>query len=221
MLPSFLKTAVLGHEPRFFRIRVGLNRGLRFRLDPANKASRLVGLDELELARSFRRYSALAQVALDVGAADGWYTLFLASRPNIRRVHAFEPEPGLRAALMENLTLNGCASKVTLRSEFVGATAGANRCPLDAVDMGDGAALVKVDVEGAELEVLRGAGKMIARPDTMWIIETHAAHLEVECADLLEAAGYATRVVDHGWYRRLLPERRPLPHNRWLVAARH
>jgi len=220
MLPSFLKTAVLGHEARPFQIRVGLNRGLRFSLDPANKASRLVGLDELELVPWFRHYSARAKVALDIGAADGWYTLFLASRPNVRQVHAFEPEAGLRAAVQDNLSLNGFESKVAVRSELVGAAVGENCCPLDAVDVGNGAALVKVDVEGAELEVLRGATKLVARPDTMWIIETHAAHLEVECTALLEAAGYATRVVDRGWYRRLLPERRPLPHNRWLVAAR-
>ena len=34
----------------------------------------------------------------------------------------------------------------------------------------------------------------------------------------LESAGYAVTVIKNAWWRVFVPEQRPIPHNRWLVA---
>lgn len=80
--------------------------------------------------------------------------------------------------------------------------------------------MIKIDVEGAELDVLKGAEQTLRRLPCGVVVETHALHLEKECLALLQGLGYQTRIVRNGWYRALLPETRKIPHNRWLVATK-
>ena len=85
--------------------------------------------------------------------------------------------------------------------------------------------IVKVDVDGAEMDVLRGAKQLIAGSAVRWIIETHTSELERECIVQLQSAGYVTRVIKKAWWRIIFPEvriaaHRPENHNQWLVAAR-
>jgi len=76
--------------------------------------------------------------------------------------------------------------------------------------------LLKVDVDGPEVEVLTGARRLLAERRPHVIVETHSPALERECARLLAEAGYRPRVVAH---RRRLPQDRPGTHNRWLIAG--
>ena len=49
--------------------------------------------------------------------------------------------------------------------------------------------LIKIDVEGAEVQVLRGAGRVLAHKPTIYIeISDHAL---TECQNILHAAGYS------------------------------
>jgi len=54
--------------------------------------------------------------------------------------------------------------------------------------------VIKLDVEGAEVEVLRGASRLLAEHRPALIVELHETNAEV--ADLLEDAGYALDVLD-------------------------
>ena len=55
---------------------------------------------------------------------------------------------------------------------------------------------VKMDIEGAEVLALKGAQKLLAQPAPItWLIECHSAQLESEVAELLQAHGYATRII--------------------------
>src|ERR1700683_1221470 len=104
---SVVKTTFLGKPGlRSRRIWVGLNRGLRFHIDTAHRSMRLIGLEEREIARSVRRLSSRAATGIDVGMNDGWYTLYLASLPNIREVHGFEPNDRALDAALANLRAN-------------------------------------------------------------------------------------------------------------------
>ncbi|MEO5364946.1 MAG: FkbM family methyltransferase [Magnetococcus sp. WYHC-3] len=58
--------------------------------------------------------------------------------------------------------------------------------------------LIKVDVEGAEVEVLRGATTLIREHRPHWIIEAHELVLGQECSRILEQAGYWVRVIETG-----------------------
>ena len=221
MLRRMVKSLLFGTKERVFRLRFGLNRGLRFTVDPRHKSSRLLGLDEVEIASSFRHLASRARVAYDVGAADGWYTLYCASRPNIQQVHAFEPEARALQNLHDNMRTNGVDDRVVIHQVLVGRQNAPGWCTLDAVEpSAPGPALVKVDVEGGELDVLLGASRLLSAPDTAWIIETHSAEMETECSRVLCDQGYQVRVIPNAWWRWAQPEARVLPHNRWLTAAR-
>ncbi len=51
---------------------------------------------------------------------------------------------------------------------------------------------LKIDVEGAELELLRGATRLLAHePQLLIVLSTHTAELHEACAALLRAAGFA------------------------------
>jgi hypothetical protein len=80
--------------------------------------------------------------------------------------------------------------------------------------------LVKIDVDGAEIEVLRSGSALFQGPDVSVILETHSAQLENEAIGLLKAHGFDCKVVPNAWWRLFLPERRPIELNRWVVATK-
>lgn len=74
---------------------------------------------------------------------------------------------------------------------------------------------VKVDTEGHEGHVLRGAQELIARHRPDWLIEFHSPELRAECTRILEAASYQVRVVRHPHYA---PESKMWHQHGWLKA---
>lgn len=159
------------------------------RVSPEN---RYMSWNEAEYA-AFRAAMTPGAVVFDVGANVGAYALLFGHWTGARgRVFAFEPSPSAFAGLSGHVRLNGLTGIVTPVQAAVGAqpevrpfvvapTAGEGRLatPLD----GDRTTvpvpvttidefcrreqvtpdLIKIDVEGAELDVLRGARETIAR----------------------------------------------------------
>jgi len=154
-----------------------------------------------------------------VGANDGYYTMaFL--RSAAERVVACEPGPTMEQ-LLANAAANGYAmgARFTVERRFVGRSEGS--VTIGALLAGlPRPVLVKVDIDGGEFELLRSAEGPASLEQVRWIIETHSLDLEVQCDDWLRSHGYRTRIIRNAGWRRLLPERRPIPHNRWLVAER-
>jgi FkbM family methyltransferase len=58
-------------------------------------------------------------------------------------------------------------------------------------------ALMKIDVEGAEVMVLRGARETVRRYRPVIFAEVHSSALLGECRALLEADGYRVDTIDH------------------------
>jgi methyltransferase FkbM-like protein len=83
-----------------------------------------------------------------------------------------------------------------------------------------GRGFIKIDVDGAELDVLRSGPECLSRTGLDLLVETHSSQLEVECTDLLKRHGFECLVVRNAWWRTILPEQRPIDHNRWLWATR-
>jgi hypothetical protein len=79
---------------------------------------------------------------------------------------------------------------------------------------------VKIDVEGGELDVLQSAPQLFEKNAADFLIETHSLELEERIIGLFTDSGYTTEIIRPAWWRRLLPEQRPLIHNRWLIASR-
>ena len=202
------------------RIPFGPGRGLRLEGDPWPSLDLWVGLFESELAPYVRRFCAPATPCVDVGGYNGYYALvfaLLARAP----VRTYDDDEAARTRTLNNLALNPAAgSHVEFRSARV---AGRTRPALDEVSLDDDLAtwpavgLLKIDVEGSEADVLRGATGILRDQRPNLIVETHASELERECGDILLSHGYTPVVVTP---RRWLPQNRAAQHNRWLVAER-
>ncbi len=160
---------------------------------------------------------------VDCGAHEGLFSVVAAARVGrCGSVIAFEPVPMLAERLEENVRINGfenvrivgsALSDAEGRRKFVVApsAAGTSSFVLDggeeiivdtttldvALERGE-ARLVKIDVEGAEVAVLRGARKLLSS-DAAWIVEIEPAHLARhgatadELIQLLTASGRVSK----------------------------
>lgn len=196
---SFLKYKLLGKPGRRARtIRLGLLRGLRFFVDTSNKSQRLLGLDELEIKAATQLLASHAISALDIGANDGWYTTYFASLSNIKQVIACEPELQFLRLIQENIALNDARweTKLTYTSKFIGNQDNDSWCTVDriVVDL-PRPILLKIDIDGGEVDVLRGARELLAEGRALLVIETHSLQLEVDCIEYLRQFGYATTII--------------------------
>jgi cbb3-type cytochrome oxidase subunit 3 len=190
-------------------------------LDLHDQAQIYLGTHEREIHSWLERLSKGVGTAMDIGAADGEYTLYFLLKSQARIVIAYEPSKQARKQLARNLELNHCATdpRLMVLPHFVGSRDhGLERTVDSLLSRLQPPCLIKVDVDGGELEVLRGAPKTLASGNVCWIIETHSHQLERQCHDILARSGLATAIVDNAWWRLILPEMRPIPHNRWLIG---
>ena len=164
-----------------------------------------------------------ARTALDIGANKGVYTFALLN--HCRRVHAFEPNPKLFRVLkrwatgkaeLYDIALSdetGEADLLVPRSSKGYSNQGASLSEikvqgdhgiarvrtsrLDDMDIHD-IGFMKIDVEGAEMAVLRGAKETIARDKPVMMIELEAVHTGRPIEDLIaevECYGYKGKAL--------------------------
>lgn len=169
---------------------------------------------EGELLQALDAELSEGELVLDVGANIGNHTIFFAKVSGCR-VASFEPNPDAFRFLAENVRLNGLADRVELHPLAVGSTKGrasiistlpnnlgATRFGMDESgafetvrldDMSfDGrVALLKIDVEGMDLEVLRGALETIAKHRPMIVCEAQTPEEFAQISHLLEEHEYA------------------------------
>jgi hypothetical protein len=213
-----LRSLLFRNEPRIRRCIAGLPRGLRLEVDLRLHSLVLLGLYEIELAPHIRALHRPGSSAFDVGAHDGYYALILA-RLGKKEVIAVEPDAAARADLERVLQANPqFAHLVHVVHQPAGERVTDETTTLDELATRPGGFvpdLLKIDVEGAEADVLRGATRLLTERRPHVIIETHSSALERDCLDILHRAGYEPKIVaQRNWLR----EDRPLLHNQWLVA---
>lgn len=153
-------------------------------------------------------------VVLDVGAGAGWYALLAAARATRGRIYAFEPVSFKRSTLEQNLALNSTASRITVERHALSNQSGVGQMQTTAaqstpdrhredelirseevpVETLDGwmakrslrkVDWVRVNVNGRELDVLRGGIRTLQQRRPRLLIRINKPHLRKrDCTDM-------------------------------------
>jgi hypothetical protein len=180
-----------------------------------------LGLYETEINPWLQKFCQPGFDAFDIGGREGYDGLLLAKLTRGGRVVSVDAEPAAADLMRANFALNAdLASGLTARHATVAAVtdAAAGELALDdlATDVGFVPDVMKIDIDGGEVDALEGAKRILGERKPALIIEVHSKELEAGCDALLRTFGYEPQVVG---LRRFMPDYRPIPHNRWLVAA--
>jgi FkbM family methyltransferase len=207
------------------RVVAGPLRGTLIEYDPAAENRYWGGRFERGTQRLMTELPLDGAIAWDVGAHVGFFSLLLAKR--CERVLAVEPAPGHATRLRANVELN--RAPVEVIEAAVGREPGTAHLVLaddgfsNRVVDGDGGvavpqttldrlaeehgfpAFIKIDVEGAELDVLLGGANVLSRRPRL-LIEAHSPALAEEIEHLLTAHGYSIepQAVAPGEFARFL-----------------
>ena len=151
------------------------------------------------------------------------------------QVFAFEPDPEMFGELSRNVTRNGCRNITTVHAAVWSSTGLVRFCradPMQSPSRGTGSVsanatddvvisqsvsldefaegapapdLIKCDAEGAEVEVFRGARRLLEEQRPVVLCEIHSTVQSKELTRVFESADYALESVDQ---------------NHWLVTPR-
>ena len=179
--------SLLPNQPKPLRILQGPFRGAVVVMNPRNSMRKVLGIYEHELNPWLEKALQRVTRVIDVGANDGYFTFGCAAA--FRRlgktgeILSFEPQTQHIDALQHSLNrLPVGATKIRLVQTLVGHEEGSGITTLDAVHWETGEptcrtnTLIKIDVEGDELEVLRGASSWLKRAN-YFVIEVHRESL--------------------------------------------
>jgi FkbM family methyltransferase len=182
------------------------------------------GIEEL-----IKKHTREGSTAVDAGAHIGSHTVTLSRAVGPKgRVFAFEPQTKIYQELLVNLELNGrdnvytyfaalgdAHKRVTMSPTVQGNEGGTNlgaggnqveMLPLDHFRLED-VSIIKIDVEGAEYDVLRGAAATIRKNKPVLVVEIMGgsdidkaapdtkAEI-VKTIDLIKSMGYEVRRID-------------------------
>lgn len=204
------------------RVWRGPFRGARLVANPRASVRKILGLYEHELNSWFEATLPSVTRILDVGANDGYFALGCAAafdRLGITgEIVCFEPAPVHAGALRQAANaVNSGRVRIDVVQAMVGEHAGPGVVTLDDLPLTVRRnTLIKIDVEGAELDVIRGAESWI-EPSNAFVIEVHQrAYLDVITGHFMDRGVSMLRI-----------DQRPLPmlgrgardvENWWLVS---
>lgn len=209
--------------PAVCRVRSGPSAGLLLESSPHWPADMWQGNYEPTAQVMVDHLLGPGSVFYDVGGGIGLYSL-LAARKGAS-VFVFEPHPANASAIARHAKLNGCEGSIRILAMAVSSKTGpltmalVNRdsqmVPLDTrgsskklkrevlgTTLDDFAhfhpapTLVKVDVEGAETDVLKGAAELFGRVRPKLICEVHSAENAERVVRWLRDKGYSVRWLE-------------------------
>lgn len=169
---------VIPDGDRRLGIYAGPFRGGVFHSNPRVSLRKMLGLYEHEMNGWLETVIPQIDLVIDVGGNDGYFTFGAAAamkRSGAVKVISFEPLPHHFEQLCVARRQSGYTdTEITLINLFAGAEAGADTTTLDLLPEAreGGRALIKIDVEGAELDVLAGAESWVS-PGNHFMIEVH------------------------------------------------
>jgi FkbM family methyltransferase len=181
------------------------------------------GIYEADKQQLLQRLLRPGDCVFDVGANTGFFTLLASELVGpTGQVVAFEPLPRNLAYLQRHLRMNRannvrlCAAAVAdeagnamftvAGNPSMGGLSAAGTLAVPVVTLDDfirddgvkPPRVVKIDVEGAEAAVLRGATKLLARHRPTVLLAGHGTAQQEQCAALLAGLGYEVIVERDG-----------------------
>ena len=213
-----LGTAPGGRRGRRRRVRVlgGPARGVRLELDIAREKAYWVGVYEPEAQDALARALVPGAVFYDVGAHIGFFSMLAGALG--ARVYAFEPMPENAARIRDNAGLNSFDVDVDVievavwdSDAGIGLLPGGSSSEWRATPEASRPAsrsmpspsptrppdVIRIDVEGAEREVLAGAARLLAERRPVVIREVHGNEPSERGRQLL--AGYVVETLGGEW----------------------
>jgi FkbM family methyltransferase len=180
-----------------------------------------LGSYELPKQKRLMEFLQEGSVVYDIGANVGIYTLLSSECIGpTGHVHAFEPLPENFAFLERHVRMNR-RQNVTIHPLAVSSNSGKARfartdCRCTSHINGDGElevntisldefvfeahnqapSLIQIDVEGGELNVLRGAQRLLGVSPPVIFLATHGNEVHLPCCDLLRSCGYHIEGLD-------------------------
>ena len=221
-----LKTLKRALPNREMPLRVwrGPFRGAHVMMNPRVSLRKLFGLYEHELNGWLEQALGRVSRVLDVGANDGYFTFGCAAAFRRRRtaaeIIAFEPQvrhvTAIRSAAEQLQPASGV--NIDIVQALVGREERAGMTTLDALRRGNRTnTLIKIDVEGAELDVIAGAQRWM-HPSNLFLVEVHRRQFLDELSQRFREKRMPALVqVDQRPLPLLAPEVRDAD-NWWLVS---
>jgi FkbM family methyltransferase len=187
------------------------SQGAFFLLNPVNFVDRQIAFyDDYEIQQFSRFEDAMrshgCDLFLDVGANLGYYSILVAKRGLARRVVAFEPDMRNRYQFEANIFMNRLTDKIEVIPKAVTSFTGKTRfqlwgasstgqskvsvtgdvdvettCLDDFVEDRNARIFVKMDIEGHELEALRGMTRMASENKLFLQVEAFPENLPKVC----------------------------------------
>jgi hypothetical protein len=218
---GFLKSA-LPDRPTPMRVWRGPFRGARVVMNPRTSLRKVLGLYEHELNGWIDTALGRVTRVLDVGANDGYFTFGCAAGFHRRHrggeILAFEAQAEHVDELKAGIARQQVDDvRIEVVHKFVDRRTGGDRVALDDLPIAHRSnTLIKIDVEGAEVDVLAGAQAWISTSNP-FVIEVHREPFLAEITTMFAARGVTLRRIDQQALPFIGKDLRD-PNNWWLVS---
>jgi len=218
---------LLPNHPVPVRVWCGPFRGARVMMNPRNSMRKIFGLYEHELNAWINTVLRKVANVVDVGANDGYFTFGCAAA--FRRLRkageivAFEPMEQHFQSLRRSVSVQPAGVQISLCQDLVGREVRPGMTTLDRVQWRTGGsgggkgALIKIDVEGAEMEVLAGATSWL-NCSNYFLIEVHNKPFIEDITRVFAERGLALQRVNQRPLKFIGREARERE-NWWLVSS--
>lgn len=214
---------ILGHLLRLLpadiaiRIPTGINKGFHW-IRGYGTAPEWMGVYERSKQKIVRELVVSGNSVFDIGANAGFYTLAFSRLVGSNgSVFAFEPLGRNCAKILRHLSVNRIENVILMqcaiseftgiisfqpgKNDFVGKISACGSYLIPAFSLDDFVArqriadpdLIKIDVEGAEAAVLKGAGKILQRRRPLILLALHGESQCAECFEILQDLHYTLR----------------------------